>query len=77
MMINPETELALFNYRQRELIKNAETARLLEEGHGRGSSLEDRILRRTGDLLIAIGLLLKAPDQAPEPALGHHPATRR
>jgi hypothetical protein len=77
MIINPETELALFNQRQRELINNAEIARLLEEGHGRETSLEDHILRKTGDLLIAIGLLLKAPDRASESALGHHPATRR
>jgi hypothetical protein len=76
MMINPDLELALFNYRQRELINEAETARLLEEGHGRGSRLEDRILRRTGDLLIAIGLL-KTPDAAHQSALGHHPATGR
>ena len=76
MMINPDLALALFHYRQRELVKQAETARLLAGRRGRGASLEDRFLRRTGDLLIAIGRLLKGPDVAHDTVHGYHRAPK-
>lgn len=76
MMISPDVALALFHYREIELIKDAETARLLHGRRGRGPSRGDRFLRRTGELLIAIGLLLKAPDVAQDALPGYRRVQR-
>ena len=74
--INPEMCLVLHKVREGELLREARIARHLEQARGNGRRASYGLIARTGDLLVSLGLRLKARAATQHPELGSGAASQ-
>ena len=74
--INPDTYLALHKVREGELLREARIALHLKQARGNRRHASYGLIGRSGDLLVSLGLRLKARAVAEHPELGSGAASQ-